>query len=96
MNHGYGIEAPGAHDDTPHQEPARYLVVIDAAGSTVARLFLASRRAVAEFDAGAREVAVMTDGLVAAHGATGAEWDEALEGHSRAEREDAEVYTLDV
>ena len=57
MNQRFGSEAPRAHANTEqHQEPARYLVVIDADGSTVARLFLATREQVAEFDAGGKVV----------------------------------------
>ncbi len=96
MSQGFGIEAPGEHTRTPHRQPARYLMVIDSAGSTIARLFLATRELVAEFDAGTEEVALMTRGIAPATGATGAEWDRALEGHSAAERGAAEVYTLDV
>lgn len=96
MNDGYGIESPGAHHPAPHQEPARYVVIIDAGGSAVARLFLASREPVAEFDAGAEEVVQMTQGLQPRRGASGAEWDKALAGHSAAERAAAEVYTLAV
>jgi hypothetical protein len=96
MNHGFGSELPHAHSPHPHRKPARFLVVIDAGGATVVRLFLDTREAVAEFDAGTEEVALMTRGLVAATGAGGPEWDRALEGHSAAERAAAEVYTLDV
>ncbi|MBS0444950.1 MAG: hypothetical protein JSR59_03265 [Proteobacteria bacterium] len=96
MDGGYGIESPAAHKPSPHRAPARYLVLIDAGGSAVARLFIASRALVGEFDAGSEEVAVMTKGLTPALGALGAEWDKALDGHSAAERGAAEVYTLDV
>ena len=51
---------------------------------------------VAEFDAGAEEVAVMAQRLTPRKGAQGAEWDRALEGHSARERAAADVYTLDV
>ena len=30
---GYGIESHAKHRDTPHRKPARYLMVIDSAGS---------------------------------------------------------------
>jgi hypothetical protein len=94
MGQGFGSEAPRAHTRTAHRHPARYLVVIDAGGSTVARLFLDSREAVAEFDAGTEEATQMTLGLVPVRGAGGPEWDRALGGHSAAERSAAEVYTL--
>jgi hypothetical protein len=96
MNHGYGIESPREHAHTPHRKPARYLVVIDGGGSAVAKLFLDTRELVAEFDAGAEEVALMTRGLQPAKGADGPQWDRALEGHSANERGAADVYTLDV
>lgn len=96
MSENYGIESPGAHRHTQHQPPARYLVVIDAGGGMVARLFLATREPVAEFDASSEEVAVMLKGLTPALGAEGGEWDRALQGHSAAERRAAEVYTLDL
>ena len=96
MSQGFGMESPGAHQHTLHRQPARYLVVIDAAGTMIARLFLASRELVAEFDAGAEEVAVMARGLRPDKGARGAEWDHALTGHSASERDGADVYTLDL
>lgn len=71
-------------------------MVIDAGGSAVARLLLDSRERVAEFDAGTEEIAQMTAGLVPSRGASGPEWDQALEGHSAAERSAADVYTLAV
>jgi len=96
MSQNFGIEKPAAHAQSLHRAPTRYLVLIDAAGSIVARLFLESREQVAEFDAGTEEVALMTKGLQPAKGAGAPEWDRALAGHSAAERADAEVYTLDV
>ncbi|MFO1340635.1 MAG: hypothetical protein U1F53_20845 [Burkholderiaceae bacterium] len=96
MNHGFGIEAHGGHPANAHRPPARYLLLIDAGGSTVARLFTAAREPAAEFDAGSEEVAVMTQRLSPSGGADAPEWDRALEGHSAAERAAAVVYTLDV
>jgi hypothetical protein len=78
------------------QQPAKYLVVIDAAGEMVARMFDAQRRLLAEFDASSSEVAVMTQGLQPARDAADAVWNDALRGHNRQEREQAEVFTLDV
>ena len=95
MDHGFGIESPGEHAHTAHRKPTRYVVVIDSAGSTIARLFLESREQVAEVDAGAEEVALMTRGLPSERSALGEEWDRALQGHSTAERRTADVYTLD-
>jgi len=59
----FGIESPGEHTHTPHRKPTRYVVVIDSAGSTIARLFLDSYEQVAEVDAGTEEIALMTHGL---------------------------------
>ena len=96
MSQNFGIEKPAEHSHSPHRAPARYLVLIDAAGVSLARLFLATREQVAEFDGGTEEVSRMTRGLVSEHAAAAAEWDRALDGHSAAERSAAEVYTLDV
>ena len=96
MSEDYGMESPSAHRHTQHQPPARYLVVIDAGGGMVAKLFLATREQVAEFDASSEEVAVMLKGLGPARGADGSDWDRALQGHSTAERRAAEIYTLDL
>ena len=96
MSHGFGIESPGGHTPGPHRKPVRYLVVIDAGGSMLARLFLESREQVAEFDAGAEEVALMTKGLTPSRDAYASEWDRALQAHSAAERGAADVYRLDI
>jgi hypothetical protein len=96
MNQGFGSESPRQHVQAPHRKTTRYLVVIDSGGSAVARLFLATREQVAEFDAGTEEVTQMTQGLVPAMGAGSAEWDPALQGHSAAERSAAAVYTLEI
>jgi hypothetical protein len=96
MNHGFGMESPRPHDESPLRPPARYLVLIEGGGSPIARLFTERRAPAGEFDASSEEVALMTRGLVPVRQALGSEWDEALEGHSRAERATAEVYTLDV
>jgi len=101
MSQQYGIQVPGKAraadgDHAPEQPPARYLVLIDnaATGARIARLFLASREEVAEFDAAAPEVLSMTDGLSATHSAMQHAWDEALGGHSPLERAAAEIYEL--
>ena len=78
------------------QPLTRYLVMIDAAGEVVARMFDAEYRQLAEFDASSCEVAVMTHGLVPARTADELPWRAALAGHSAIERREAEVYTLDV
>ena len=96
MSQDYGRESPPSHVQTEHRKVARYLVVIDAGGVGVARLFLDSREQVAEIDAGTEEAVQMITGLVPSAGADGAEWDGALQGHSLAERRAAKVYRLDV
>lgn len=79
------------------QAPARFLVLIESGGVSEAIMFTDKRERVADFDAATEEVAVMTTGLAPAYGAGALpEWDEALSGHSPAERSAAVVYTLDV
>jgi hypothetical protein len=92
----FGNEIPGRHTDSPMRKAARYLVVIESGGYATARLFVDTREQVAEFDASTEEVTLMTQGLVPVVGAVGAEWDQALAGHSASERSAARVYTLDV
>ncbi len=79
-----------------HSPPAKYLIVIDAGGSMVARLFDAQRKPLTDFDASSEEVAVMTTGLTPQRSALDADWARALSGHNPDERAGAEVYTLDV
>ena len=80
-----------------HQVPARFLIIIESGGASEALMYTAERKLVAGFDASTEEVAVMTSGLSPGYG-DGArpEWDNALSGHSAAERQAAVVYTLDV
>lgn len=96
MSHGFGIERPPAHVQVPVRPAARYLVSIESAGTMLALMFTEAREMVANFDAGAEEVALMTRGLQPAIGATGPEWDRPLGGHSAEERAAAEVFVLDV
>lgn len=96
MSQTYGIEAHGQHPPTVQRKPVRYVVLIDAGGSSVAMLFLDSRELVAEIDAGAEEVHSMISGIQPAIGALGAEWNAALSGHSERDRRDARVYTLGI
>jgi len=79
-----------------HQVPVKYLVLIDASGAMVARLFDGQRRHVSDIDASSEEVAVMTTGLTPLRGADDAAWAAALSGHNADERRAAMVYTLDV
>ena len=96
MSQTFGMEAPREHTGAAHRPPARYLVTIDSGGYMVARLFLATREQIAEFDAAVEEVGAMTKNLVPQIGALGPDWDLALKGHSVAERAGANVYTLDI
>lgn len=98
MAQNYGIQAQQEGTESPDLPPARYLVLIDSAsdGARLARLFLASRDLVAEFDAGAPEVQLMIRGVASSRTASLPQWDDALAGHSAQERAMAEVYSLDV
>jgi hypothetical protein len=82
--------------ETAMQAVAKYLLILDSAGSMVARLFDAQRRHVAEFDASSEEVTVMIKGLNAQQGADPQDWGLALRGHNPTELAGAMVYTLDV
>jgi hypothetical protein len=97
MAQTYGIEAQPAARDEPQLPPARYLVLIDSAayGGRLARLYLASRQLVAEFDAGAVEVQLMLRDLAPSSSAAHPDWDEALGQHSADERAGAQIYTLE-
>ena len=96
MSQGFGMESPSRHVHAGLREVARHLVVIESGGYAVARLFSEAREQIAEFDASTEETGSMTSGQVSAKGATGAEWDRALAGHSAAERAAAEVYLLSI
>jgi hypothetical protein len=93
---GFGIERPAAHSAGELRNKARYLVLIESAGTVLAMMFTESRELAADFDAGSSEVAVMTQGLQPTVGACGPEWDRALGGHGAQERAAAQVFTLDV
>ena len=59
MSQDFGRESAHTHVQTEHRKISRFLVVIDAGGVGVARLFLDSREQVAEFDSGTEEAAQM-------------------------------------
>lgn len=96
MSQTYGIESHKDYVAETQRQPVRYVVVIEADGAAIARLFLESRQQVDEIDAAVPEVVQMIQGLEPAKGALGAEWDAALRGHSLSERTAAEVYTLNM
>jgi len=96
MNNGFGMASPSQHVQTARQEPVKHLIIIDTGGVRIARLLLASREQVGEFDASTEEITQMTQGVVPKIGALDAEWDKPLAGHSALERSAAEVYTLAV
>ncbi len=94
MSQGFGREVPVPHIQTAHREATKYLVVVPGAEGPIAKLLLANREQAAELDANTEEATSMTRGLTALVGATGPEWDQALSGHSAAERAAAKVYTF--
>ena len=96
MAQTFGIEASQGASTPDTQPPARYLVLIDSAADNarLARLFLASRQQVAEFDAAGPEVRSITSGLLSQQDACSTAWDQALAGHTPAERRAAQVFTL--
>lgn len=96
MSQTFGMEAPREHKPTAHRQPVRYLVIIEAGGSMLARLFLATREQVTEFDAAVEEVTCMIKGLVPQPGALGTEWNLPLQSHNVAERAAAMIYTLEI
>lgn len=96
MNEGFGHEVPARHEQQTHRQVTRYCIVIASTAGALARLLLADRTQVAEFDAGTEEVAELIKTASASVGATGPEWDRALAAHTAAERAAATVYTLDV
>lgn len=79
-----------------HNSPVKFLIVIDAGGAMVARLFDANRVHVVDMDASTEEVVTTIEGIVPTHSGTAPEWDRALAGHTAAERAAAQVYTLEV
>lgn len=96
MSQSFGIESQHRSNGAPHRQPARFLIVIEAGGSMVAKLYLDNREEVAEFDAGSEEVAQMTKGLKPTQDAGDPAWDKALAAHNSAERAGADVYVLDL
>ncbi len=96
MSQGYGIESQHKPNGGPHRKPARFMVIIDSAGSMLAKLFLDNREEVGEFDAGSEEVAQMAIGLKPTQDAGDPAWDDALGAHSAKERAAADVYRLDL
>jgi hypothetical protein len=79
-----------------HSSPVKYLILIEAGGSMVARMYDADRVHVSDIDASSEDVAAMTTGLVPTRDALDAAWAQALEGHNADERAAAQVFTLAV
>ncbi len=96
MNNGFGHEVPSRHAQQARRQVSRYCVVIASTDGALARLLLADRTQVAEFDAGTEEVAELIKTAASSIGAGGPEWDRALAAHTPAQRAAATVYTLDV
>lgn len=94
MSQGFGREVPAPHVQPAHREVTKYLIIFHGEDGPVARLYLPNHEPVAELDANTEEVTTMIKGLAPNTGATGAEWDRSLAGHSAEARAVAEVYTL--
>lgn len=94
MSQDFGIQMPAAHVPSPHDMPVRYLVLTDAGGTRVARLFRENHDLVNEFDAAVTEVVMMIAGLTPGHEGALAEWDWAMRGLNEAERVAAHIYTI--
>jgi hypothetical protein len=77
-------------------KPVRFLVLIEAAGAPVARLFDSDRTHILDIDATSEEVVDMTGGNTPQLGATDSLWDTMLSAHTREERRTAQVFTLDI
>lgn len=79
-----------------HSPPAKYLVLIEAAGAMTARLFDAEHRHLADLDAASEEIPALIAGIEAERGADPSAWGAALRGHSAAELHAAQVFHLPV
>lgn len=77
-------------------KPAKYLVLIEAAGAPTARLFDADRAHILDIDATSEEVTDMTAGHTPQHDGAQSTWDKPLQGHSPQERQAAQIFTLDI
>ncbi len=76
--------------------PVKYVILIEAGGPMVARLFDANRVHITDLDAASQDVVLMTEGLASEHAGNQAEWALALSGHNDGERAAAQLYTLPV
>jgi len=94
MSQDFGIQMPVAHTPSAHGSPVRYLVLADAGGTRVARLFRENHDLVNEFDAAVTEVVMMTVGLTPGGDAMLARWDWATCGLNDEERAAAQIYIL--
>lgn len=79
-----------------HSSPVKFLIMIDAGGSMVARMFDANRVHIIDMDAATEEVVEAIEGIVPTHTGMEPEWELALAGHNAAERAAAQVYILAV
>ncbi|CAN5571669.1 hypothetical protein BH09PSE5_BH09PSE5_16720 [soil metagenome] len=77
-------------------KPVKYLVLIDAAGAPVARMFDADMVHILDIDATSEEVVDMTGGHVPAYNAAESQWESMLAGHTLEERKSAQIFTLDI
>ncbi len=79
-----------------HSSPVKYVILIEAGGAMVARLFDAGRVHITDVDAASEDVVLMTEGLSCEHAGTRPEWAAALVGHNDSERAAAQLYVLPV
>lgn len=79
-----------------HSSPVKFVILIEAGGPMVARLFDANRVHITDMDAASEDVALMTEGLPSEHAGARPEWAPALAGHNDAERAAAQLYVLPV
>lgn len=95
MSQDFGMQVPVRHALATRPQPVKYLVLIDSGGTRIARLYPATFTLANECDASSAEITAMTSGLTPHLGATGSNWDAALQAFSYEERLAAEVFTLE-
>jgi hypothetical protein len=77
-------------------KPVKYLVLIEAAGIPVARLFDADKAHILDIDATSEEVVDMTGGHTPERSGADSRWDILLGGHTSQERREAQIFTLEI
>jgi len=94
MAQNFGRDSPPPHTARPRTAPPRATSRSSSPAARSSRLYQGTREQVAEFDAGAEEVAQLTARLVPAKLAHQPVWGHVLDGHSTAERRAADAYAL--